>query len=148
MHVLFSGHTHTHTHTQRKTNKREFPGVQWLGLWAFTAGLGSVPSRGTKIPQAAWRCQKNKQNPKKQKTLPLWSITISLDFSKSIMLQSSLRICTLGFLGVAFEYREDGSAGVGFNDPFHSSYQHWKLPFTHLSPPQEISSLGQGYCLP
>ena len=29
--------------------------VQWLGLCALTAkGPGSIPSRGTKIPQAAW----------------------------------------------------------------------------------------------
>ena len=44
----------------------EFPGsVQWLGLCAFTAeGLGSIPGRGTKIPQAARRGQNqpNKQN--------------------------------------------------------------------------------------
>ena len=33
--------------------------VQWLGLCAFTAeGLGSIPDRGTKIPQAAWCSQK------------------------------------------------------------------------------------------
>ena len=32
--------------------------VQWLGLHAFTAkGLGSIPGRGTKIPQAVWRGQ-------------------------------------------------------------------------------------------
>ena len=29
--------------------------VQWLGLRDFTAkGPGSIPGRGTKIPQAAW----------------------------------------------------------------------------------------------
>ena len=33
--------------------------VQWLGLSAFTAeGLGSIPGRGTKIPQAVRRGQK------------------------------------------------------------------------------------------
>ena len=33
--------------------------VQWLGLHASTArDLGSIPGRGTKIPQAAWRGQK------------------------------------------------------------------------------------------
>ena len=34
-----------------------FLAVQWLGLGGFTAGgLGSIPGRGTKIPQylAAW----------------------------------------------------------------------------------------------
>ena len=35
--------------------------VQWLGLGAFTAvARGSVPGRGTKIPQAAWHSQKAK----------------------------------------------------------------------------------------
>ena len=33
--------------------------VQWLGLQAFTAkGPGSIPGRGTKIPQAVWHSQK------------------------------------------------------------------------------------------
>ena len=33
--------------------------VQWLGLLAFIAeGLGLIPGRGTKIPQAAWSGQK------------------------------------------------------------------------------------------
>ena len=37
--------------------------VQWLDLGTFTAeGLGSMPSQGTKIPQAAW--------PKKKEDLP------------------------------------------------------------------------------
>ena len=35
--------------------------VQWFRLCAFTAvGLGSIPGRGTKIPQATQRSQKNK----------------------------------------------------------------------------------------
>ena len=38
-----------------------FLAIQWLGLCAFTAeDLGSVPSRGTKILQAAWRDQKKR----------------------------------------------------------------------------------------
>ena len=42
--------------------------VQWLGLCALTAeGPGSVPSWGTKIPQAAWHCQKNPPKTKKTK---------------------------------------------------------------------------------
>ena len=37
--------------------------VQWLGLCAVTAeGKGSVPGRGTKIPQATWRGQKKKRD--------------------------------------------------------------------------------------
>ena len=37
--------------------------VQWLGLRAFTAeGPGSIPGRGTKIPQAAWCGKKQKAN--------------------------------------------------------------------------------------
>ena len=36
--------------------------VQWLGLCALTAeGLGSIPGRGTKPPQATWRGQKKTQ---------------------------------------------------------------------------------------
>ena len=35
--------------------------VQWLGLHASTAGgTGLIPGRGTKIPQASWPGQKNK----------------------------------------------------------------------------------------
>ena len=35
--------------------------VQWLGRCTFTAeGPGSIPGRGTKIPQALWRGQKKK----------------------------------------------------------------------------------------
>ena len=46
----------------RSPFKDEFSGnslvVQWLGLRAFTAeGLGSIPGRGTKIPQAS-KCGK------------------------------------------------------------------------------------------
>ena len=45
--------------------------VQWLGLRAFTAeGEGSVPGRGTGIPQATWHSQnqtKTKQKTKNQK---------------------------------------------------------------------------------
>ena len=47
--------------------------VQWLGLHTFTAvGLGSIPGRGTKIPQASRHGQKKKKkNTKpKQKTPP------------------------------------------------------------------------------
>ena len=42
--------------------------VQLLGLHAFTAeGLGLIPSRGSKIPQTAWRGQnKNKTKIKKK----------------------------------------------------------------------------------
>ena len=37
--------------------------VQRLGLSAFTAmGLGSIPGRGTKIPQATRHSQKNNNN--------------------------------------------------------------------------------------
>ena len=42
--------------------------VQWLGLWALTAGgLGSIPGRGTKIPQAAQCGQKQQQQQQQQK---------------------------------------------------------------------------------
>ena len=36
--------------------------VQWLGLNALTAeGLGSIPSQGTKIPQATWHKQRKRK---------------------------------------------------------------------------------------
>ena len=36
--------------------------VQWLGLHTFIAeGLGSIPSRGTKIPQTEWHGKKKKE---------------------------------------------------------------------------------------
>ena len=42
--------------------------VQWLELRDFTAkGLGSIPGRRTRIPQAVWRCHKTKQNKTKTK---------------------------------------------------------------------------------
>ena len=45
-----------------RDNDRNAGGVQWLRLSAFTAvGLGSVPGRGTKNPQAAWHGQKKKK---------------------------------------------------------------------------------------
>ena len=41
--------------------------VQWLGLGTFTAmALGSNPSRGTKISQAAWHGQKRKKRKEKK----------------------------------------------------------------------------------
>ena len=41
--------------------------MQWLVLCVFTAmGPGSVPGRGTKIPQAAWHGQKTKRKTSKQ----------------------------------------------------------------------------------
>ena len=48
---------------------RDFPGgpVVRTGLGAFTAGgMGSIPGRGTKIPQATWRGQKKKKKERKK----------------------------------------------------------------------------------
>ena len=43
--------------------------VQWLGLGTFTAmALGSNPSRGTKISQAAWHGQKKKEKKKRKQS--------------------------------------------------------------------------------
>ena len=39
--------------------------TQWLGLHTFTAkGLGSIPGRGTKIPQAVQHSQKKRRKAK------------------------------------------------------------------------------------
>ena len=49
--------------------------VQWLGLHAFTAeGPGSVPGRGTKIPQTAWQSQEKKKKSHVQVFNPFWVI--------------------------------------------------------------------------
>ena len=54
---------------QRKHNPGDFLVVQWLGLWAFTAkGTGSIPDRGTKIPQAVQCSPPPKSNCKKEST--------------------------------------------------------------------------------
>ena len=46
---------------------REFLVVQWLGLCAFTAeGMGSIPGQGTKILQAVWCDQKEKEHDKQK----------------------------------------------------------------------------------
>ena len=49
--------------------------VQWLELQALTAeGLGSIPGRGTKIPQAVWHGQKKKKkNSWKFDNEPSWA---------------------------------------------------------------------------
>lgn len=39
---------------------RKFPGVQWLGLSTFNAWAWVKPLVGTKIPQAMWLSQINK----------------------------------------------------------------------------------------
>jgi len=40
-----------------------FLAVQWLRLWASTAGgEGSISGQGTKIPYATWCVQKKKKN--------------------------------------------------------------------------------------
>ena len=57
--------------------------VQWLGLGTFTAeGLGSISGRRSKIPQAAWRGQKeNKINAqcclKKKKGVTYFNLDIN-----------------------------------------------------------------------
>ena len=57
-----------------KQQNGEFPAVQLLGLCAFTEeDAGSIPGRGTKIPQATWYSQKTKQN--KQTKNPEWFVT-------------------------------------------------------------------------
>ena len=44
------------------------PVANWLGLGAFTAeGVGSIPGRGTKIPQAGQCSQKKKNDHDKKK---------------------------------------------------------------------------------
>ena len=52
-----------------KNEKKEFPAIQWSGFCASTAlGLGSVPSQGTNISQAAQNFSfKKKKNWKKKK---------------------------------------------------------------------------------
>ena len=50
-----------------KCSEGYFLAVQWLGVGAFIAeGVGSIPGRGTKIPQAMQRSQKEKEKLKKK----------------------------------------------------------------------------------
>ena len=43
------------SHTIYKDNYLEFPGGLVVRVWHFHClGLGSIPGRGTEIPQAAW----------------------------------------------------------------------------------------------
>ena len=57
--------THTKILHGDPTNKRtsqELPGIQWLGLQAFTAdGLGLIPNWGTQILQAI-ACDQKERN--------------------------------------------------------------------------------------
>ena len=47
--------------------------VQWLGLRALTAeGPGSIPGRGTKIPQAVWCSQKKKKTNTQASLVAQW----------------------------------------------------------------------------
>ena len=47
---------------KKKKDCREFPGSPVVRTPCFTyEGPGSIPGRGTKIPQAAWRGQKKKK---------------------------------------------------------------------------------------
>ena len=53
--------------------------VQWLGLGAFTVvGPGSVPGRGTKIPEAT-QCGQKKKKERKEKKI-LYKFTVRIDF--------------------------------------------------------------------
>ena len=48
--------------------------VQWLGVGASTArGRGSIPGRGTKIPQAMW-CSQKKGKRKRILNLTQWFV--------------------------------------------------------------------------
>ena len=51
--------------------------VQWLGLHTLTAeGQGSIPGRGTKIPQAVW-CGQNQKQTNKQKLMNQFRMKVS-----------------------------------------------------------------------
>ena len=56
-HVQVQDHTHHSTVCKKTTTEnREFPGTQWLGLWASMAGdIRSIPGWRTEIPQAVER---------------------------------------------------------------------------------------------
>ena len=69
--------------------------VQWLGLGSFTVeGPGSIPVRGTKIPQAAQRSQPPRQNQKTNEqngTHPTFQIYSKLFTCYSSFLSTILR---------------------------------------------------------
>ena len=61
--------------------------VQWFGLHALTAeGMGSIPSQGTQIPQAAWHSQKKKKNPLRLHWRPVSHLYCwwSIDWSEAL----------------------------------------------------------------
>ena len=52
-------HSNLRDHQLKIIIYRDFPAVQWLGLSVSTAGgMGSIPGKGTKIPQATQHGQK------------------------------------------------------------------------------------------
>ena len=50
-----------HDNNNTKAKRGEFPGGPVVRIQCFyCCGLGSIPGQGTKILQATWHCQKNK----------------------------------------------------------------------------------------
>jgi len=51
-----------HSGVNLTKHEHDFPGIQWLRLYASSAGdVGLTPGQGTKIPHAA-QCSQTKQN--------------------------------------------------------------------------------------
>ena len=60
-------------------HSRDFPGGQWIRHRASPAGdRGSIHGRETKIPQAAWRGQKNRKNKQKIPSTGKWVSLLKL----------------------------------------------------------------------
>ena len=86
--------------SHRKRFSGNSPAVQWLGLHACIArGTGSIPSRGTKIPQATHCGQKIRKRKKKEKDLPLGSEWSGFTKHLFIMDLGSLRKANLCVCG-------------------------------------------------
>ena len=94
--------------------------VQWLGLWAFTAkAMGSIPGRGTKIPEAAWCGQKKK---KKKNCCLQHAYTHG-----PIGMQGLLHMCTCSiWLSVSIYCSSTYSLRKGAETGLESGYKEWK----------------------
>ena len=81
----------------------KYPGkslvVQWLGFCTFTAeGPGLIPGRGTKIPQAAWCCQKKKRKKRYQVPKLLETLSNYPWLTSIFLLKSPNSFCILPLL--------------------------------------------------
>ena len=75
--------------------------VQWLGLSASTAeGLGLIPGRGTKIPQATWWGQKKRERKKKKQLRLAWMVRFFLTHRQLTLEQHRFELHGATYTGI------------------------------------------------